>query len=485
MSERPSVANLAFPAIITNLMYSLVVIVQTRFVGDLGEQAIAAVAIGMRVFFATQALLMAISAGTTALVARSWGAENYTEAANVTKASLVLSSMAGLICAVPGVLFPYQLASIFGVDEVTTQLAAENIRWISVFNIAFAVSYAIGAALRAAGDAWTPFYLSLIVNVINIPLLYALVPGNWGMPAWGVKGAAIAGGLAGTIGSALSIVLWVAQVLRVKWVKGVWLSKRRFAQLIDVGYPAGVEMVVFQIGYFVFLYIVGNYYGDTAFAAYSLSSTLFMVCMVVGFGFSVASATLSGQHLGAGQPDQAVKSGLRTLAYGAFSMFVLSIVVVAFTENLVRFFLPTASPEFMDVSYKIVWMVALSTPLMAIEFSIGGTLRGAGDTRFPMISTMIGLLGVRCTLAVFCVLVGLDVIYLFGAMVIENLVKGALLLLRFRTDRWKTLIQVEPGERISVDEISKRKSDSATSSQSDSKSGFNERSERLVNRDST
>ena len=75
-SGRPGLGSLAFPAIITNLMFSLVVIAQTKFVGELGEQAIAAIGMGQRVFFATQALLMAITAGTTALVARSWGAEN-------------------------------------------------------------------------------------------------------------------------------------------------------------------------------------------------------------------------------------------------------------------------------------------------------------------------------------------------------------------------------------------------------------------------
>ena len=463
-------------------MYSLVVVVQTKFVGDLGEEAIAAVGIGMRVFFATQALLMAVSAGTTALVARSWGAENFEEAGKVTGASLVLSSMAGLLCAIPGVLFPYQLAMIFGVDELTTSLAAENIRWISIFNVSFAVSYAIGAALRAAGDAWTPFWLSLIVNVINIPLLYLLVPGNLGFPAWGVKGAAIAGGLAGTIGSLFSLLLWLKQWLRVKWHRGSWWSLSRFKQLVDVGYPAGIEMVVFQVGYFLFLILLGRYYGDTALAAYSLTGTLFMICMVVGFGFSVAAATLSGQHLGANAPQEAVKSGLRTLIYGASSMAVMSVLVLLTAEDLVLFFLSGATPLFIEISQKIVLMVALSTPLMAIEFAIGGTLRGAGDTRFPMVSTMIGLLGVRCTLAIVCVLLSLDVIYLFAAMVVENAVKGLLLILRFRTDRWKSLIQIEPSERSSEEDISLRNSDSGTESQRDSSSGDNERSFKDTNR---
>ena len=443
-SDRPRLRSLAFPAIVTNLMFSLVVIAQTKFVGELGEQAIAAVGMGQRVFFATQALLMAITAGTTALVARNWGAENYDEAGRMTMASLALTGIASIASAIPGVVFAYEIALIFGVDEQTTRLASENIRWLSVFNLAFAVNFTIGAALRAAGDAWTPFWISVAVNIVNIPLLYALVLGNWGFPALGVKGAAIAGGVAGLLGAIISLVLWMGQWVRVSYVRISWWDKDRFRQLVDVGYPAGIEMMVFQVGYFFFLVLLGNYYGTSAFAAYSLSGTMFMVCMVVGFGFSVAGSTLSGQYLGAHDPEGAVRSGWRALYYAALSMGILALIVVLNVERIVYLFLPNPATLTVTYSVQIAWMLALSTPLMAIEFAIGGALRGAGDTRFPMISTLIGLLGVRCAIAVICVLLNLDVIYMFAAMVAENIVKGTLLIGRYRTDRWKNLIQLEP-----------------------------------------
>lgn len=429
-------------------MFSLVVIAQTKFVGELGEQAIAAVGMGQRVFFATQALLMAITAGTTALVARNWGAENYDEAGRMTMASLSLTGIASIASAIPGVVFAYEIALVFGVDENTTRLAAENIRWLSVFNLAFAVNFTIGAALRAAGDAWTPFWISVAVNIVNIPLLYALVLGNWGFPALGVKGAAIAGGVAGLLGAIISLVLWMGQWVRIAYVRVRWWDKDRFRQLVDVGYPAGIEMMVFQVGYFFFLVLLGNYYGTSAFAAYSLSGTMFMVCMVVGFGFSVAGSTLSGQYLGANDPGGAVRSGWRALYYAALSMGILACVIVLNVEAIVYLFLP--NPEALTVTYsvQIAWMLALSTPLMAIEFAIGGALRGAGDTRFPMISTLIGLIGIRCVIAVVCVMLNLDVIFMFAAMVAENVVKGALLIGRFRTDRWKNLIQLEPEESL-------------------------------------
>lgn len=450
-------------------MFSVVVIAQTKFVGELGVEAIAAVGIGQRVFFATQALLMAITAGTTALVARAWGAENYTEAGHVTMASMVLAGAASLASTVPGILFAHPIASLFGVDQATTQLAAENVRWMSVFNLAFAVNYTIGAALRAAGDAWTPLWISLAVNVINVPLLYMLVLGNWGAPMMGVKGAAIASGVAGLLGAVISYVLWSGRWLRIEFRLRGWWSSFRLKQLVNIGYPAGIEMMVFQVGYFIFLVLLGRNYGTSAFAAYSLSGTMFMICMVVGFGFSIAASTLSGQHLGAGDPQGAVKSGWRALTYAMLSTGILALAIALNAEFIVYGFIDSPNSETVRYATQIAWILAISTPLMAIEFAIGGTLRGAGDTRFPMMATLIGLIGIRCSIAAFCVLLQLDVVWMFAAMVAENIVKGALLLMRFRTDRWKSLVQITPESRSDfpdlrseVEEISSRKSVSET-----------------------
>src|SRR5271154_6107515 len=114
--KRPTIWQLAGPSIAANLMFSMVAMVQTKFVGDLGAPAVAAVGAGQRVFFALQALLMAIGVGTTALVARSWGAGEYEEASRITSSSLLVGAIVGLALMLFGTLFPHQIASVFGLD---------------------------------------------------------------------------------------------------------------------------------------------------------------------------------------------------------------------------------------------------------------------------------------------------------------------------------------------------------------------------------
>ena len=443
--QPPSLFGLAFPSILANLLYSAVAIVQMKFVGMLGPEALAAIGVGQRVFFALQAVLMAVSAGTTALVARAWGGDDHDEASRVTMASLVAGGAFALAVTVPGILAASPVASIFGLDSHTTGLAASNIRWMSVFNLAFAVNFILGAALRAAGDAWSPLWIGAGVNVVNIPLLYVFVFGHYGFPEMGVAGAAVAGGISFSIGAGVMLAIWLGQGFRLKYVTNKWFRRERFERLLNIGYPAGVEVIVFQCGYFVFLMLIGHFYGTVAFAAYNVGSSLLMVCFVVGFGFSIAGATLAGQHLGANDPDGAVKSGWRSAGYAVVSMGVIGVAVAIFAPELAAFFLGD-EPETIELTVQMAYIMASMTPLLAIEFAIGGALRGAGDTRFPLIATMVGLIGARCVLAALFTYLEWPVVWVYGAMIVEFLVKGAMLVWRFMSGRWKTVIVEPPAE---------------------------------------
>jgi putative MATE family efflux protein len=416
--------------------------VQTKFIGELGSQALAAVGAGQRVFFAMQAVLMAVSAGTTALVARSWGAGDYREASRVTMASLVLASVLSLGVTVFGLLFAPAIASVFGLDPHTLEMAADNIRWLCVFNVAFAVNFILGAALRASGDAWSPLWISGAVNLLNIPLLYLFVFGRFGFPQMGVAGAAVAAGLAFSAGGLLLIGLWMKQKFRVKHVHGGWWRRERLKRLLDIGYPAALEQGVFQLGFFIFLMLIGNFYGTEAFAAYNIGINVLQVCMTVGFGFSIAGSTLVGQHLGASDPDAAARSGWRSTGFAMVAMGGLGAVIMFYAEALTRFFIGD-EPETVARTVEFIYLLGAMMPLMAVDFSIGGSLRGAGDTRFPLLATMFSLIGMRCGLAALATYLGLPVVWVYAALVGDYLVKAGMLVWRFRRGRWKTIMRTE------------------------------------------
>lgn len=440
LERRPGIWQIAVPSIIGNLSFTLVGMVQTKFIGELGAQSLAAVGAGQRVFFAMQAILMAVSAGTTALVARAWGARDYEEASRVTMASMVLAGGFALVTMVLGLLFAPQVAGVFGLDEATLALASENIRWLSIFQVAFAVNFILGAALRASGDAWSPLWIGIGVNVLNLPLLYVFVFGFGLIPAMGVSGAAIAAGLSFTGGGAVLVGLWVKNKFRVKHARSGWWRRARLRRLLDIGYPAAVEQVVFQVGFFVFLMLIGNYYGTEAFAAYNIGVNLLQVCMTVGFGFSIAGSTLVGQHLGANDHDAAMRSGWRSMNLAILAMGVLGLCIGIVAEPLSRWFI---GDEPLTVRYTVIFIHLLASmmPLMAVDFAIGGALRGAGDTRFPLMASFASLIGMRCGLAALFTWLELSVAWVYGALVGDYLLKGAMLIWRFRSGRWRTMLR--------------------------------------------
>ena len=434
VKSTPGIWELAWPAILSNLLFSVIGIVTIKIVGTLGAEAVAAVTTGHRIFWGLQATLMAISAGTTALVARSWGADDPAEAARVTTVSLWLSNAVAIGLMLPCIFFAYEIASVFGLDENPTRLAAEFIQYLSLFNIAFSINMILGAALRAAGDTKTPLWIGVATNIVNVVLVYLLVHGMYGFPPMGVVGAAIANGVSFAVGGLIFLYLYYSHRMRVGVGGPNSVTRARVRQLVHIGYPAGVEQFVFQIGFIAFLWLVA-FFGTAPYAAYGVGVQILSVSFVVGFGFSIAGSTLVGQHLGAGDSEGAVRSGWRALAMAIGSMVVLSIVIALFANEIARYLIN--DDEVVRLTVVFIYIMALVQPLMAVEFTLGGCLRGAGDTRFPLMTTMVGLCGVRVGLAAVFVLLGFSVEWIYAALIGDYIVKAVMLLYRFHGGKWQ------------------------------------------------
>ncbi len=437
-APRLGIWELAWPAILNNLLHSLVGLVGIKMVGSLGAGAVAAVTTGNRVFFILQALLMAVTAGTTALVARAWGAGDRDEAERVNRASMWVCLGISLVITVPAVVFADPLARFFRLEEETLLLAATYIRWISLFNAAFALQFVLCVALRAAGDARTPLWIGALTNIANIILLYALVYGRFGFPAMGVAGAAIAGGAAFAIGSIAVVYLWLRNYLILGIGPPRCLERERVLRLVNIGYPAGLEQVVWQGGFVLFLWIV-SLYGTAPYAAYGIGVTILSFSFLIGWGFSIAASTLVGQHLGAGDPDGAARSGWRAARLSVVSMVAFGFAIVAGAWPLSRWIID--DPEVVRLTVVFIYVLGGLQPLMAMEFALTGSLRGAGDTRFPLITVLSGLVLVRCVLAGIFAWLDFTVEWIFYALIADYILKATMLTLRFRGGRWKTLIQ--------------------------------------------
>ena len=439
-SNRPllGVWQLAWPAVVTNLLQSTVGLVDTKAVGSLGSAAVAASTAGHRMQFLLQALLMAAGTGTTALMARAWGARDRDEAGRVMVASLTLGMAIALLMAVLGIALAEPFAVAFGLADDAAQLAATYIRWLSGFNPALAVGFMILAGLRAVGDTRTPLWVGVIANAINVLLLYMFVYGGLGCPKLGIAGAALAGGMAfGTMG-VLSSGLWLRGLLAFTPHFAGALDRARVRRLVAVAVPAALEQLVFQSGFIAFTFLMARY-GTAALAAYGIGVQILSLSFVVGFGFSIASSTLVGQHLGARDPQRATQSGWRAMRYAVFSMSALSVLIIALAEPIARSMI--ADPEVVRLTVAFIYCLGIAQPLMAVDFALSGALRGAGDTRFPLFSTFASLIGGRVLLAFVFSGLGLSVEWVYGALLADYVIKATLMITRFKSGRWQRVLE--------------------------------------------
>ena len=162
--------------------------------------------------------------------------------------SIWVGGALALVMGVLGFAVAEPFGAAFSADAASRELTAIYIRWISLFTIVFAVGFVLGAGLRAAGDTRTPLLLGTITNVVNILFLYMLVYGGFGFPKIGIAGAALAGGLAFTVGTTFAVLLWRRGKLVIRAVPGAGVERTRVRALLQIGYPAALEQMVVPVG---------------------------------------------------------------------------------------------------------------------------------------------------------------------------------------------------------------------------------------------
>ena len=428
-----SIWRMAWPSILTYLFYTLSSLAQIKIINPLGAEPLAALMTSHRYLFVIQSILTGLTAATTACVARSWGQQKKDEARLYTSNSLVAINLAAIALNALLVIIPDFFISWFELTPAAAEDAAMLLRWTSLANIIIGMVLVLTAALRAAGDSITPLLLAAANALTTIVFVYWLVHGGLGVPPLGLIGLPLGYGLSLLLCDVAFFGIWVKGGLRIgAQLRGFWdIAKIR--EIFSIGIPAAAEQAVLQIGLLLFTVLLSRY--DTApYAAYGVGVSLMLISIVVGFGFSIAASTLVGQYIGAGQPEQAKRSGWSSARMALISMTVFSLIIAAFAEPIARFMV--ADDEVVHYTVIFMYMLAAVQPLMGIEMTLGGALRGAGDTRFPLFSTAFGLIAGRILLAYIFIEMGLSVEWVYGALIADYVIKAVLIIWRYQSDRW-------------------------------------------------
>ncbi len=403
---------------------------------EIGRNAVAAASIAGQVHFVAFAVLASVTIGTTALVARAIGRGDWAEADRVLRISTLAGAglAAAMMLAMP---FCEALIAAFGVEAEVVRLGGRYLRILLAFNVPMAVGLVLSSGLRGAGDVRTPLAIGALVNVVNVIGHWMLVFGHWGAPRLATDGSALATGLSFGVGALLYLALWQRNDLAVErgpWLEGI--DTPRLRRILRIGLPSAAEQLAWQLGLFLFLRVVAGF-GTEPVTAYMIGVRILSFSFVPGLGFSTAASTLVGQHLGAGEPRLAVRSGWRASVAAVGVMAAAGLAIVLLAPTVAGWFGATGG-ETVRLTILFIYVLGAAQPLMAVEYALGGALRGAGDTRFPLFAILTGLFCFRLGgAAVVTQVFHGGVVAVWCCLLADYTVKALLLGWRFASGRWQ------------------------------------------------
>ena len=390
--------RLAGPVVLANVFQTLYQLTDTFWVGRLGADAVAAVSFSFPVIFLFIAVAGGMTIAGTILVAQAEGRGDARQVDYVAGQTYAIVLMLSVLLAGAGFALAEPLLRGMGAEAGVLAPATAYLR-LSYLGLPFVFGYFVfQALLRGVGDVKTPLYIvggTVLLNLVLDPLFIL----GWGpVPAMGVAGAAAA--TIGTQGLAAVVGAWLlftgrrpVRIRRADLKPDLDIARR----IGRLGFPASVDQAMRALGLTVLVTLVAGF-GSDAVAAYGVGTRIFSFVLIPALGLGIATSTVVGQNVGAGQRLRA----RQTTTVGAWiafgTMTAAGVLAFAFAEPLVAAFVPT-EPQVIADGARFLRIMAPAWGLIGVQVVIGGGFSGAGRTYVSMLISIASLWVLRFPVA--------------------------------------------------------------------------------------
>ncbi len=445
-----SLAALTVPIVFANILQTGYQLTDTFWVGRLGAGAVAAVSLSFPVVFLLISLGSGLGIAGTILVAQHKGRRDQERVNYVSAQTVVMMLAASVVVTVVGTLASAPAMRLMGAAPEVVRDAISYLR-ISFLGMVFLFGFFVFQSLmRGVGDVTTPMLIVLGTVLLNLGLDPLFIFG-WGpVPAFGVSGAALA-----TIGTqAVAMAVGFAMLLGGR--RGIHVHLRDLrpdlglaASMFRLGLPASIEQSTRALGLTAMVFLVATF-PTTVVAAYGIGARILSFVIIPSLGLGMATTTLVGQNLGAGNSDRAEHIARLSALVGMVVLSLIGAVFFVAAIPITAFFVPGETAVIAEGAH-FIRLMALSFGFMGVQMVTSGTLRGAGATVSAMLLAIISLWVLRFPLALILSKgTALGAVGLWWAFPISNVLAGLIALLWLLGGRWKH-IRIEGVERIGTD----------------------------------
>ncbi len=428
------IISMIVPITIENLLQMVAGIVSMGMIGRIDALSISALGVGTRITQIIWALFKGITTGATVYVAQYYGAGDICKVRNVIKQTLISGFVLVMILSAIVYTQAPRLLLIFDPQPELLSLATEYIRTVC-FGLPFlAMMLIVGGALQGMGNARTPMFITMIMNIVNILVGYVVIFGRFGVAPMGVRGAALATALSQVTAALLGLFVLFNKkgVLKGSLNKKLLsVDKRQIADVYRVGLPTSMESIFWQLAAIILTRAILTF-GETAFAAHQLGLQAESISYMPAAGFGIVATALIGQALGA-QDKELARIYLRQVLKGALCITTLCVIVLVGFPKVMLLAL-TDNKEIIELSAIYLILMGLVQFPQNTTGVLAGAMRGAGYTKVPMMVAGVGLWGVRVPLALLMTYVfKKSIIAIWIVMCIDLLFRFVVCLLYYKS----------------------------------------------------
>lgn len=397
-------AVLAAPLVLQNLVHVANAIVDTFWLGRLGEQEVAAVGLNFPVISIAAAGIVLVAVGTQITLAQRVGSGEYTEAKHLAATAVALALTVGVIVSGAFFLGADQLMSLLASDAEVAALAAVYLATLMLFYPLAFVSDTIENAFVGWGDAPAAMYINLGMVGTNIVLDPFLIFGIGPFPALGVQGAAVASGIGILVG--LSIGIAFAMGFRDSFT----LDRRRLRpksvfirEIIDVGAPITGQRAASDVVRVMIIGLVAVTAGAAGVAAFTVGARVATLAVIPAIGLQQAAQAMIGQNLGADRPDRAFRTTTVGVLFAVVGLTAIGAVQWLFPGLIVDILVPDLTAHGRELSVLYLRILALSYWAIGVSYLLIAGFNAQRRTRTSFVADLIKYWGIRLPIAILAI----------------------------------------------------------------------------------
>ncbi len=440
MLIRKDVLKLAIPIMIEQTFVMLLGTCNTMMAGHIGEQAVSAIGMVDSINNMFISFFAALSVGATVVVAQQIGRNKPKKANETAKQAIVSGILVSLIITLLLWIFRIKLINVlYGSAEELVKIDAKLYLEFTLLTYPFiAIEQIANGILRGCGDTKTPMQITIFMNVINIALGYTLIFGinTLSIPSFGIAGAAVAIAIARLIGTLIIMLVLFrgSKIIKLKKIFPFKFDMEIQKNIFNIGIPAGMEQVIFNAGKLIVqMFIVTM--GTASIAANAISSSIAIMINVPGNSLCLAATTFVGQYVGRNDIKGAKSTLIYLTKFGTICLVSLGLIFIPISKWLASLY--TNVPEVINISATLTRSNSIALIAWGISFILSSGLKGAGDTRYTMLTAFIGMWIFRIFAGyILGIVLGIGVLGIWIAMYIDWVVRGLMYCFRLRGNNW-------------------------------------------------